>query len=275
MGAPDTELTICVTVKAYPAISTRHGEVVCVAGIRTDSAAPEWVRLWPIDFRGLDRTLQFEKYEEIRVRAQRSTRDTRPESWLPDMSTVARTGRRSSTAHNWQARRRIVEPLMTSSMCDLLRREKVERTSLGVFRPREVLDVLAKPNEGAWTQKQLGHLGQLSFLSKSRRALERIPFDFKLRYLCADSACKSHTQGIVDWELMQAYRGWSGTESDKVEKVRKKWLGELCGPDRDTALFVGNQHQAPQGFLVLGVFWPRTENQLSLEFDKAQSGVQA
>jgi hypothetical protein len=44
--------------------------------------------------------------------------------------------------------------------------------------------------------------------------------------------------------------------SDWREKIRKRWLNLLCAADRDTAFIVGNQHQHPTAFLVLGVWWP-------------------
>jgi hypothetical protein len=52
-------------------------------------------------------------------------------------------------------------------------------------------------------------------------------------------------------------------------QMREKWHDQLCGSDRDTYFFVGNQHQHPQSYLILGVFWPphdagRFEEQLTL-----------
>jgi hypothetical protein len=39
----------------------------------------------------------------------------------------------------------------------------------------------------------------------------------------------------------------------------------LCAADRDTAFFIGNQHQHPGSFLVLGVWWPpRQPEQLAI-----------
>jgi hypothetical protein len=268
MSASDTtEIRLIATVKAYPAVSTRHGEVVCIAGIRTDSEAPEWVRLWPIDFRGLESSDKFRKYEEITLRAKRSPKDRRPESWSPELESIARTNRFLSADHNWHTRKALVEPLMAESMCEIVRRQELDGTSLGVFRPAEVLDLIAVPNVGEWDDKQKGLLGQLSFLTKDRQPLQKIPYDFKYRYRCSDAGCKTHTQGIVDWELMQAYRGWGGSEEEKLRKVKAKWLDQVCGVDRDTAFFVGNQHQSLRGFLVLGVFWPRVESQLRLQLD--------
>jgi hypothetical protein len=34
-------IEMVVAVKAYPSISTKFGETVCVAGFRTDTATPE------------------------------------------------------------------------------------------------------------------------------------------------------------------------------------------------------------------------------------------
>jgi len=60
-------IRVVPTVKAYPEASQRHGETVCVAGVRTDVGPYRWVRLWPINFRGLSFDEQFKKYEEIEI----------------------------------------------------------------------------------------------------------------------------------------------------------------------------------------------------------------
>lgn len=47
--------------------------------------------------------------------------------------------------------------------------------------------------------------------------------------------------------------------------MKIRWVGDLCASDRDTAFFVGNQHQHLNSFLVLGVWWPeRRPEQLAL-----------
>jgi transposase-like protein len=47
LGLKDgTEIRLCVTAKAYSAVSTRQREAVCIAGTRTDVRKPEWIRLW-------------------------------------------------------------------------------------------------------------------------------------------------------------------------------------------------------------------------------------
>ena len=54
-----------ITVKAAPTPSTTYGETVCVAGLSADPSDPGWVRLYPINFRHLDDTSQFAKYDII------------------------------------------------------------------------------------------------------------------------------------------------------------------------------------------------------------------
>jgi hypothetical protein len=55
-------ISLLVTVKAYPAISEKYGEVVCVAGIRTDTPQLEWARLHPVAFRDLPFAQRFNKW---------------------------------------------------------------------------------------------------------------------------------------------------------------------------------------------------------------------
>jgi len=40
------------------------------------------------------------------------------------------------------------------------------------------------------------------------------------------------------------------------EKIRAKFLDDLCGPSRDTYFLVGNHSTHPRSFMVLGVFYP-------------------
>jgi len=39
------------------------------------------------------------------------------------------------------------------------------------------------------------------------------------------------------------------------EKIKQRWHDEMFRADKDTYLFVGNQHRF-KTFMVLGVFWP-------------------
>lgn len=255
-----------VTVKAYPNISRRHGEVVCVAGIRTDTERACWVRLWPVQFRDLPFATRFEKYQEISVDAAPTTKDPRPESLWPRCDTLV-AGRHFSTKSRWAQRRRWVDPLVVDSMCEVLTRQSIDGTSLAVIRPGRVDDLVVEKMPASWREAQQAVVDQPSLFFPDKSKLEPIPYRFRYQYTCARKGCRGHDQSIIDWELGQAFRKWSDDDSRRTELIRLKWLDEICGPDKETLFFVGNIHAHPLSFVVLGTFWPpKTEvsNQMAL-----------
>src|SRR5690242_21802493 len=95
---------LLVTVKAYPVLSDRHGESVCVAGIEQTSEGNRWIRLFPVPFRKLPEDRKFKKYDIIELSASRTTADQRPESWLPNAETIRIVGHAPSTK-GWSERK--------------------------------------------------------------------------------------------------------------------------------------------------------------------------
>lgn len=277
------EIDFLPIVKAYPAVSKRHGEVACIAGVQfthTDALShPDvhWVRLFPVPFRDLEDEQQFAKYQPIRVRVESHSSDSRPETRRPDRESIEVTGDTIPAKGDWLGRRPYVEPLMVDSMCAIQCRQKEDRTSLGLFRPAEILgldiediDVKEEKEELAQTmarreaQGSLLKGGEIDEKAELLGALDLIPHRFKLRYRCADSGCQGHVQSIIDWEILQFYRR-EREKPDWEQIVRRRVLEEICAPDRDVALVVGNQHQHENAFLVLGFWWPkRIAEQLGL-----------
>jgi hypothetical protein len=251
-------IELMVTVKAYPNISQKYGEVVCVAGICTDRERPEWVRLFPVPFRDLELQDQFAKYQVISLEADLHSGDSRPESRRPNVDTL-QLHQKITTSGKWKKRRELVEPMLVESMCELRRRQEKDGVSLGVFKPADVEEFTWDQEEAEWSPEKKGIISQPSLLLPTKTGLEKIPYRFRYRYRCSDSKCNGHHQSIIDWELAALYRKaqWLyDTEEVRLEKIAQKWLDEMCGPKKDTHFFVGNQHQYPEGFLVLGVFWP-------------------
>lgn len=250
-------MELLVTVKAYPSVSMKYGEAVCVAGVRLDTPTPQWVRLFPVAFRDLPTEQQFVKYDVISLRAQKHSTDRRAESWRPDLGSI-RVGQHLAAGGHWPARRRWVEPLAGPSMCELFRGRDGggHGPSLAVVRPRQVLSVGVRDAD-PWTSGQLSTLHQSSLLS-AKGALEKPAHAFAYRYRCEDPGCKTHTQGIADWELGQAYREWGRRGYDVVEAIRQRWLEDMCAEGRETMFFVGDQHKRPGKFMVLGTFYPES-----------------
>ncbi len=248
-------IELLVTVKAYPAISTKYGEVVCVAGVRTDTPTPEWVRLFPVAFRDMPFDQRFHKYDVIRVQAERHSGDQRPETYRPNVDTVEVIDHLDAEK-GWAKRKPFVDPLVAESMCATLRRQREDGTSLAALRPAEVLDLLIEPDEEDWGGKQ-AIADQPSLFFMSKKGLEKIPYVFRYHYRCSDPGCRGHKQSIIDWELAEAFRSWRyPSEKVKLEKIRQLWLDKMCRSDRDPIFFVGNAHRFPESFMVLGVFWP-------------------
>ena len=252
-------------VKAYPALSKTYGEVSCVAGVEMASEGPRWIRLYPVPFRALDDTQQFKKYQPTRVEVETHRRDRRPETRRPNRDSIRTVSRQISPADGWRRRRRFVEPLMVRSMCEIQRRQAVDGTSLGVFRPRRILGMEIEPADiraeriaiaKAWAA-QGSLLDRLDEIEQGHQlaALEAIPWTFRLRYECDDPRCGTHLQSIIDWEIAEFYRRVRRGRRWR-ESIRRRWLADVCGADRDTALFVGNMHQRPRNFLILGFWWP-------------------
>lgn len=152
-----------------------------------------------------------------------------------------------SSDRGWAARRPYVEAVITDSVCEIQQRQAVDGTSLGAFRPAEVLDLEITEAE-TWTQAQRNSLNQLNLLADDREQLAWIPDRFRSVYRCAFERCHgNHRQTIVDWEIKQACRRWSREYPDDWrQRIRRRWLDQLCGADRDTVFFVGNQFGAPR-----------------------------
>lgn len=98
-------------------------------------------------------------------------------------------------------------------------------------------------------------------LFTTRKPLEKIPYRFYYQYKCQEAGCRGHNMIIEDWEVMQLYRSMRdkfGNEEIACAKVRDKFFGEICSPDKDVHFFVGTTLQYGT-WLILGAFYPKKE----------------
>ena len=246
---------ILITVRTYPVPARKGIEVSCTGGI-TDSG--EWIRLFPVPYRFLEEDRRFRKYQWINVSVAKSKNDTRPESFTPNLDTLT-IGERLSTADNWRARREIVRPLMRPSLCAIQHERDAKRSpTLGIFKPGQITRLVIEDAEQAsWTPGQLNTLRQIPmFQSAPAQELEKIPFDFKYQFCCSASSCSGHTLTCFDWEMGQAYRRWRRQYGDNWERpFRSRFESEMINKN-DTHLFVGNLHQFPTSWIIVGLFYP-------------------
>ncbi|KZM78368.1 hypothetical protein [Cellulosimicrobium sp. I38E] len=256
-------VTALITVKAYPVIGRKTGESVCVAGVRLDRPEREFVRLFPVPFRELATENQFKKYAFVQVRAQKGmTSDRRPESLRPDLSSL-RVGEVVPTARRWHDRWDLLDPLAgATTACRLAAAAKVsgqDAPSLGLVKPREILDVTVADNPDYKKATGLGDMPEADLFGNVLTPLEATPFIAKYRYYCEDCTGNPHHQSIIDWEAGQLGRRLlreHRTAEQARAAIRTRFLDEMASPTKDTHFYLGNQHQYPGSFMVLGVFWP-------------------
>lgn len=260
----EQHLSVMVLVKAAPVLTSQLQETMCVAAM-TLASEPEWIRLHPVPFRDLADDSRFRKYQEIKVRAIRPTSDRRPESWKPIEGSI-RLGQTIGTEHAWSTRRQRVAALGEHTMCNLIERNRSgsgpDTPSLAVVRTAEAPELLIDERDAEqlrrWEERAAAIASQPSLFddpNTTKPDFEVIPWRFRYRYRCLAPGCNGHEQTIVDWEAVALWRNVRD-RADWRELMRRKFVDELWAPERDSVLFVGNQQQYPQSFLVLGVFWP-------------------
>lgn len=261
---PEQPLSVMVLVKAAPVLTSRLQETMCVAAITLDGE-PDWIRLHPVPFRDLADDSRFQKYQEVTVRAIRPSSDGRPESWKPIEGSI-RPGQTIGTEHAWSTRRQRVAALGEYTMCDLIERNRSgsgpDTPSLGVVRTAEAPELLIDERDvkqlRTWRERAAAIAAQPSLFDDpdtTKPDFEVIRWRFRYSYRCLAPSCNGHQQTIVDWEAFALWRHVRD-RADWRELMTRKFVDELWAPERDSVLFVGNQQRYPQGFLVLGVFWP-------------------
>lgn len=253
---PGSELErVLITVMTYPYPSRKYQETVCTAGI---TSSGEWVRLYPVDYRYRPKRQRFRKWQwiEVALAPRGHATDQRMESRQPDLSTLRLLGAPLSTKAAWRARREIIDPLGHHTVRQLESLYGTRRVSLGVVRPRRVLDLKASPVAREWPAKYRALWSQLRLFGR-QKPLCKIPYKFQYVFECEDSA-KPHRVMNEDWELGVLFlkeRDRLRSERAAIQSVRHNFLDVMCGPDRDTRFFMGTRHPYNE-WLVLGTFWP-------------------
>jgi hypothetical protein len=265
------KLKVLVTVKTYPVPSRGYTELVCTAGIRSDGG---FIRLYPINYRYRPYWEWFKKYQWIGVEVDKNPNDPRPESYMPVSGAKIRTlGEPLSTKNNWDERKKIVLVEKIHTMCELEEKPQTE-CSLGIIRPKEVKDLIIKEVEPKWNPRQQKILDQQELFGPKKKPLEKIPFRFSYKFTCEEPGCRGHKKIITDWEVGRLFlrmRDQHQSENVAVDKVKEKFLDDICHPDRDTHFFVGTVHPRKyKSWIIIGTFYPKkvkiTGEELNLPF---------
>ena len=270
---------VYIVVKTYPTISNKYAELVCTAGVLEDGS---WIRLYPMPFRKLDLDQKYKKYVWIELDIERNTNDFRPETYRPLNYDTIVVEESPSKKVDWKLRKDIVfRKKKIHTVIDELIAEAQNKkigTSLAIFKPKKILDFVVEPVQREWDKDKLENLEalsrQLSFLQTSEeierefKVVNKVPYKFS--YTFEDDSGKTSTLMIEDWEIGMLYFNClaraNNDEKIAVEKVREKYMNDFA--KKDLYLFLGTTKQfhyiAPNPFIIIGVFYPPHEEQLSM-----------
>lgn len=255
---------ILINVKAAPNPSVSHDETVCVAGVLLGDLGPRgWIRLYPINFRHLPAATEaFAKYDIVTVDCHPAG-EARLESWKPNMSTLQVEGHLPP----WKRRQQLLEPIIDDSMCGIrkLASADAKARSLALVRPKEILGFRLEPHPGWSSGEQAkidAYVDQLELdvfeEAQDKTPLEAPRFRGFYKWRCADPACTTHEQSIMDWEFVALQRHlWSRSDAEAQAAIRMRFFEEICAAENDVAFYVGNQAKRPQTFSILGVYYPK------------------
>ncbi len=254
-----TTKRILITARTYPVPAQKGVEVSCTGGI-TDEG--QWIRLFPVPYRLLDRDKRFRKYQWIEARVSKAA-DGRPESYTLDLDSIGILTEPLPTENAWAARREIVFPLKSNSMCGLQSdRDARGYPTLGFIKPERITRLRIDQDRGEWTPAELARLRQMTLWRNApAQELEKVPYRFAYEYECAEPNCGGHDQICTDWEMGQAWRKWSRDYGSNWEsKFRDRFeRGMADGPD--THFYVGTIHRHPNAWIIVGLWYAPSETQ--------------
>ena len=222
--------TVMIAVKAAPEIGRRYGETVCVAGVRLDRGAAEWIRLFPVQ-RSWFFGRAHPKYQTIELEIEKHAKDLRPESYRPDLESFVEV---APPSRDWAKRGEVLSRLEQYTMCDLRAQKGWARPSLGLVVPREVTAVTWEDNGDDPRQRaMMNRAAQGSLLVPNAPKLAHCPISFRHKYTCWAPLCRGHEHTIVDWEISEAWRRWRASYDDYLDRIRDRW--DSLRSDSETA----------------------------------------
>jgi hypothetical protein len=145
-------------------------------------------------------------------------------------------------------------------MCHLQHQDQ-HAVSLGIVRPKEVIDFTYEETDREWKASWQDTLKQLNLFGPQKKPLVKIPYKFSYRFICEEPGCRGHKIMIEDWEAGRLFLKMCEQYEDEriaCEKVKEASLVRLCGPNRDTHFFVGTILRFST-WIIGGVFYPKKE----------------
>jgi hypothetical protein len=260
MAAPRRLKTPALVVaRTYPVPDESGIESSCTAAI---TAGGEWLRIYPVPWRLLPEEQRFRKYDWVDFDLVKATGDTRAESYHLQQGGISIV----SKAESWRAKKEVVMPRLSHCLCCLAKeRDAKQSPTLGIVRPSAIHRLRIAPDPEPWTEAQIGMLRQQNFFAHApEQELEKIPFKFYYEFNCPEPGCSTHRLMCTDWEMGQSFRSWRTAYGDDWQaKFRETYESEMIHKN-DTHFFVGTVAAHPNRWIIIGLFYPPPDAQLSL-----------
>jgi len=268
MAKPPHAERLLILTKTYPAPSTKHREISCVAALNADGKLR---RLYPVPFRLLEGDQKFKKWEWIDAKVQRANDDQRPESHRIFVDTIQRKDEVLGTENNWEERRRWIEPHLQPSAEAIEERRSRSGETLAYLRPSRLLGLdIAAAREPDWTSEErakLVHKQDGLFDTEEMRAkaqLRKLEHDFYYRYECETPAGpKVYRHKITDWEVGALYWNVRRSHREGWEKPFRQKLEAEFFTGKDLLFLMGTIHRFPDQWLIVGLAYPPKQRPLA------------
>jgi hypothetical protein len=255
--------------KTAPELSMKYFETVCTGAVLEDGKP---IRLYPIPFRYLDDEGKFKKYQWITARIGKSTFDTRPESYRIDCESIEASKIIRPDKEEWAARQEIVFSDMGwqfSSVEELSAAQVASKQSIGVVTPREIVSVTIEPRsrdeectfEVKKQRVRERHKDESEgvfddFVPDELKKLEFVKNRIHVKWICGSGA--THDMQIMDWEVIELQR--KTDDASALSKVK-----EILDLDTHSPrFFLGNLKAHPTRFTIVGLWYPKKSNAISL-----------
>lgn len=229
-------------MKALPHSSKTHGETVCCAGM---TAQGEWKRLFPIRFRHLSGDSSFGRWDWVKYRYTRPSKDDRSESCRVHEESLERDGKLSKTK---QAA--FLNPHVLPSINEAIARGQ----SLALIRPKNTRFRWKRKSAAEVQAEKAGFekaAAQTSLFDKELAALEPTPFQFRFRF--EDDVPHDFENG--DWEAHAMFYN-ARTKLGMSEQEALDWMDYKFNdeyPSKGMLFAVGNQAKRRHVWQLLGV----------------------
>lgn len=269
---------VLITVTTYPLPSRSYDELVCTAGVLENG---QWIRIYPVPLQFLkglrkDGKIESFKFNWLEIDLKKRTDDFRPESHSPidyNFSNIETLGK-IDTKSNWHERKKYCLTNIYTNKAKLLKdSENPTNISLATFKPSKFVSFDIEQDVKEWKNewKELRKQGNLFEVDKSPEiSIPKLPYKFSYTFL--DDEGVSSSLMIEDWEIGALYwnclRDAEGDENITLKKVREKYETTFFN-EKDLYLFLGttkewHMRRSKNPFVIIGVFYPKFESQLSL-----------